>query len=79
MENKDNTVYTGKVIFFSPRKGWGFVQWEKDGEPQKDLFCYYSDIVCDGFKTLKKDQSVSFQLGLNHRQQLKAINVTVND
>lgn len=72
-----NTKFYGKVVWFSSRKGIGFVQWEKDGVPQKDMFVHYSDIVCDGFKTLHKDQKVSFEIGANVRGEPKAINVEV--
>ena len=74
MMETDNTVHEGIVIWFS--KGYGFISWKKDGQSQKDLFVHYSDINVEGFKTLNKDQKVSFSLGLNKRDQPKAVNVT---
>lgn len=73
MDN-DNTTYEGTVIWFS--KGYGFISWSKNGEAQKDLFVHYSDINAEGFKTLAKNQKVTFSLGLNKREQPKATNVT---
>ena len=70
-------VFTGVVIFFSSKRGYGFISWSKDGVPQKDLFLYYSDIDMKGFKTVKKDDKVSFSLGLNNKNQPKAINLKV--
>ena len=69
----DDKVFTGVVIFFCSKKGYGFLAVE--GE--KDLFCHYSDIVSEGFRTLKKDDKVSFKKGLNVRGMPKAIEVTV--
>jgi len=66
----EDKVYSGSVVWFS--KGYGFLLCNED---EKEYFVHYSDITSDGFKTLKKGQKVSFSLGLNHRQQPKAINV----
>lgn len=70
-----DNVYYGEVIWFS--KGYGFVQWELDGVKQKDLFIHFSDIVCEGFKTLNKGQKVSFGLGTNKRGDPKAVSLEV--
>jgi len=70
-------IYVGEVIWFSSVKGIGFILWDKDGVQQKDMFCHYSDIVADGFKTLYKSQKVSFKIGQNVRGEPKAVEVTV--
>ena len=70
-------VYFGTVIFFSNTKNYGFLAWEKDGVKQEDMFVHFSDIVCEGFKTLKKDQKVSFEIGKNNNGDPKATNVIV--
>lgn len=49
---------TGKVKWFSDKKGYGFIS-RSNG---KDLFVHYSDIQSDGFKTLKADDEVSFEV-----------------
>ncbi|CAB4197121.1 CspC Cold shock proteins [uncultured Caudovirales phage] len=69
--------YTGDVLWFDPKRGFGFIGWDMDGVKQKDLFVHFSDIVCEGFKTLIKDQKVSFGLGKNNRGDPKAIDVNV--
>ena len=76
-DKTENVTHTGKCIFFSNQKGFGFLQWEIDGVQQRDMFVHYSDINCVGFKTLFKDQRVSFQIGTNFHGDPKAINVTV--
>lgn len=48
----------GSVKWFSPEKGFGFIH-SSDG---KDIFVYYTDILSDGFKTLKKGQIVEFEI-----------------
>lgn len=72
MENK---VLTGTVIWFEPGKGkgYGFIK-QADGT---DIFVHFSDIVSDGFKTLKKDDKVSYEIGFNRRGLPKAQSVVV--
>lgn len=69
--------FSGEVIWFDPKKGYGFISWDKEGVKQKDLFVHFSDIVCEGFKTLQKTQKVSFGLGVNRHGDPKATEVTV--
>jgi cold shock protein len=75
--SNDKQVYYGEVIFFNPKKGYGFLLWNIDGTQQKDLFVHFSDIHMDGFKTLYKNQKVQFSLGVNVRGDPKAIEVVV--
>ena len=75
MENKK---YVGIVCWFNISKGFGFLTWnDENGVAQKDAFVHYSDVVSPGFKTLKKDDKVSFSIGTNKRGEPKAIEVTV--
>ena len=48
----------GKVKWFSDQKGFGFIQQE--GGP--DIFCHFSAIQSEGFKTLKEGQDVEFEV-----------------
>lgn len=73
----DNEKFVGIVIFFDSKQGYGFIDWEKDGVKQTDMFFHYSDIVCEGFKTVFKDQKVSFGVGVNKHGKPKGIEVTV--
>ena len=50
---------TGKVKWFNNAKGYGFITNEDiDG----DIFVHYSQIVGDGFKTLREGERVEFIL-----------------
>jgi len=49
---------TGLVRWFSPHKGYGFIQL-RDGE---DVFVHYSEIRSDGFKTLNEGEEVEFTI-----------------
>ncbi len=70
-------TYVGQVVWFNNRDGIGFIEWADLAGPQKDMFVHFSDINCEGFKTVKKGQKVSFKIGQNNKGQPKAINVTV--
>lgn len=76
-DDSGNVVYYGEVVWFDPKRGFGFLLWEKDGVQQKDLFVHFSDLQVEGFKTLYKAQKVSFSLGVNKHGDPKAINVTI--
>lgn len=75
--SQDKKMYYGQVIWFDARKGMGFIEWAKDGEKQKDMFVHFSDIKADGFKTLYKEQKVSFKIGFNKNNVEKAVDVEV--
>jgi len=49
----------GKVKWFSNVKGFGFL--EKEGGEQ-DIFVHYSAIQSDGYKTLKSEEEVTFDI-----------------
>lgn len=76
-EVKVDELFYGEVIWFSAKKGFGFAKWEKDGVPQKDMFCHFSDVNATGFKTLFNTRKVSFNIGKNKRGEDKATNITV--
>jgi CspA family cold shock protein len=49
----------GKVVWFSNARGFGFLKPDSAG---KDVFVHYSAIVGDGYKQLKADQRVAFEI-----------------
>lgn len=51
---------TGTVKWFNDAKGYGFITPDDGGE---DLFAHFSAIQMSGFKTLKEQQRVEFELG----------------
>jgi len=73
----ESVVFEGKIVFFSNKLNYGFVQWEKDGVKQPDLFLHFSNLIMKdgGFKTIKKDAKVKFKLGTNFRNQPIAVEV----
>ena len=60
----------GTVKWFDPKKGYGFIERE-NGE---DIFCHFSVITMDGFKTLNNGQAVEFEIETNDKGE-RAINV----
>src|SRR5512147_1131169 len=62
---------TGRVKWFNDAKGFGFI--ERDGGP--DVFVHYSAIQADGFKSLKENDKVEFEVREGPKG-LQAANVT---
>ena len=49
----------GTIKFFNSQKGFGFITPDEGGE---DLFAHFSAIESKGFKSLKENQRVSFEV-----------------
>jgi CspA family cold shock protein len=64
-------VFTGTVKWFNEAKTYGFIR--RDDGP--DLFVHYTNIVGSGFRTLKEDDQVEFEVSEGPKG-LQAINVT---
>ncbi len=62
--------FTGKVKWFNESKGYGFVERE-DGA---DVFVHYTNIVGKGFRTLKENDEVEFEVNEGPKG-LQAVNV----
>lgn len=60
----------GTVKWFNDRKGYGFIS-RANG---KDVFVHFSNIVQEGFKSLKEGDRVTFDVQETQRG-LQAINV----
>ena len=58
-EGSISNMATGKVKWFNDAKGFGFITPDAGGE---DLFAHFSAIQGSGFKTLKENQSVRFEV-----------------
>ncbi len=61
----------GTVKWFNADKGYGFIT-QPDGD---DVFCHYSAIEMPGFKTLREEQEVEFEIEESPKG-LQAVNVT---
>ena len=62
----------GKVKWFNPQKGYGFIATD-DGQ---DVFVHFSNISSDGFKNLKENTLVNFDI-VQGDKGLRAENVVI--
>lgn len=62
----------GTVKWFNNEKGYGFINYK----PGEDLFVHYSAIDMEGYKTLKEDDLVEFEL-IETEKGLQAIRVKI--
>lgn len=60
-----------RVKWFNEEKGFGFIEFNE----VEDIFVHYSQIVCDGFKTLKEGDEVDFRI-ISTSKGLQANEVT---
>lgn len=66
---------SGKVKWFNNAKGYGFIN--EDGK-QEDLFAHFSAIRMDGFKTVKANQPVTFDI-VQGPKGMQALNIVIVD
>ena len=61
---------TGKIKWFNPAKGYGFIEQEGN----KDVFLHVSALEEAGISTLKEGEKIEFEIGENKGKE-NAINV----
>jgi CspA family cold shock protein len=52
---------TGTVRWFNDAKGFGFI---KPDDGSEDIFAHFSEIRSTGYKSLRENQKVSFEIGV---------------
>ena len=62
----------GKIKWFNPAKGYGFIENDTGG---KDVFLHVSALEQAGIDTLEEGEAVSFEIGDNRGRE-NAINIT---
>jgi CspA family cold shock protein len=62
----------GKVKWFNPVKGYGFIEPEDGG---KDVFVHVTAVRAAGLETLKDDQSVTFEIETAEDGRQSATNI----
>ena len=62
----------GKIKWFNPPKGYGFIENEAGG---KDVFLHVSALEQAGIDILEEGEAVSFDIGDNRGRE-NAINIT---
>ncbi len=46
----------GRIKWFNNQKGFGFIE----GDNQEDIFVHHSDILADGYRSLKEGDMVEY-------------------
>jgi CspA family cold shock protein len=69
------STQTGTVKWFNDSKGFGFITPDAGGS---DLFAHFQDIQSSGFKSLRENQRVSFEVGKGPKGD-KATNIRASD
>lgn len=54
----------GTVKWFNEQKGYGFITPDDGG---KDLFVHHSNIVAEGYRTLREGQRVEYEQGTGRK------------
>ena len=62
---------TGKIKWFNPAKGYGFIE---NGTGGKDVFLHVSALEKAGIETLTEGEEIEFEIGENKGKQ-NAINI----
>ena len=57
---------TGKIKWFNPTKGYGFIENDAGG---KDVFLHISALEESGIDTLQEGETVSFEIGENRGKE----------
>ena len=57
----------GKVLWFSPEKGFGFIECDDALPGRVEVFVNYSSILSKGFRKLERNQEVEFELAEDER------------
>ena len=62
---------TGKIKWFNPAKGYGFIE---NGTGGKDVFLHVSALEKAGIDTLQEGEEIEFEIGENKGRE-NAINI----
>jgi CspA family cold shock protein len=63
---------TGTVKFFNESKGYGFIQPDDGGA---DAFVHITAVERAGYRSLRQDQRVSYDLQQDNRGKMSAVNL----
>ncbi|MBR2975939.1 MAG: cold-shock protein [Alistipes sp.] len=64
---------TGRVKWFDNRKGYGFIS----GDDGVEIYVHFTALQGDGFRGLKHNQRVSYDVVATERNSQEARNVTI--
>lgn len=62
----------GTIKWFDAKKGYGFLV---DSETKENVFCHYSQIQMDGYKSLNEGDMVEYEISAGNNGKEQAVNV----
>ena len=68
---RGHTMPSGKVKWFNPKKGYGFIT---DDETNKDIFLHITALENSKLRILKEDQTLVYDIK-EEKDKLQAINI----
>lgn len=70
-----STVFAGKVSWYRPKMGYGFIGTEESGF-RDQVFVHQSELQADGFRSLMEGERVEFRVAKDRKGRLRAVHVT---
>lgn len=67
---------SGKCTWFNVRKGFGFITPDGCSDREDRIFVHHSGIAMDGFRKMRENDIVAYDIETDEQGRPKAVNVT---
>ena len=66
---------SGKCTWFNVRKGFGFITPDGTDKREDRIFVHHSGIAMDGFRKMRENDTVTYDIDTDDTGRQKAVNV----